>query len=204
MAGSELELTGVHVRRIILILFLTQIAGLADTPRALRPRQAQKPPEISPETRVTLSYLNADLFYVVRVLAREMSCYAWVGPTVRGSVTIQLNDVPAVEALRLVLDLQPDVYDYRIQGNIVAIGPPDKLAEILSGWTPRRPKIPDDSPRMEYLLNDGLPAAKVIDFFRGQYPDVEFTQHPTTKGFFARGSREDLLSIKRELELMGR
>lgn len=61
----------------------------------------------------------------------------------------------------------------------------------------------EDKMRMEYLLEEA-PSLKVIDFLSDQYERVKFTPHPTLNGFYAEGSREDLIQIKRELTNIGR
>ena len=52
--------------------------------------------------------------------------------------------------------------------------------------------------RMEYELDEGS-AAKVMERLKVRYPRVEFTSHTTMNGFYARGTREELLAIRREL-----
>ncbi len=171
---------------------------------ALRARQAPRLPKTPPQKLVTLDFVNADLVYVLKVLAKEMGRNIYVGPTVQGSVTVTLKNVPVEGAMALILQMQENEYDYKVLDGpsvrTVVVAPPDKLAEIaddILGKT-KGPKIAKDAVRMEYLLEEA-PSAKVLDFLKGSYPNVEFTAHPTMNGFYARGSREELLQIKREL-----
>lgn len=171
---------------------------------ALRARQAPRAPKTPPQKLVTLDFVNADLVYVLKVLAKEMGRNIYVGPTVQGSVTVTLKNVPVEGAMALILQMQENEYDYKIldgpSTRTVVVAPPDKLAEIADDILNKNkgPKVAKDAVRMEYLL-EAAPSAKVLDFLKGSYPDVEFTPHPTMNGFYARGSREDLLQIKREL-----
>lgn len=176
---------------------------------ALRARQAPRQPKTPPQKLVTLDFVNADLVYVLKVLAKEMGRNIYVGPTVQGSVTVTLKNVPVEGAMALILQMQENEYDYKIldgpSTRTVVVAPPDKLAEIaddILGKT-KGPKIAADAVRMEYLLEEA-PAAKVLDFLKGSYTNVEFTAHPTMNGFYARGSREELLQIKRELANLDR
>lgn len=54
------------------------------------------------------------------------------------------------------------------------------------------------SHRMEYLLEEA-PSDKVVDYLICLYPRVRFTRHPTMNGFYALGTKEEYLAIKRAL-----
>lgn len=168
----------------------------------------------SPDRRtpVTLSFKDADLVLVLRTLANDMGMGIYVGPTVYGSVTLDLVEIPAEEALQQVLAAQENEYDFMIfdvapRGKNIVVAPPDKLLEIKAeidySYRAARRLVPATAVRMEYLL-DHAPAAKVVDLLKLRYANVEFTPHPTANGFYARGSREDLLRIKREKPLFDR
>lgn len=182
------------------------LAGQGTAPvSALRAKQAPKAPKTPPQKLVTLDFVNADLVYVLKVLAKEMGRNIYVGPTVQGSVTVTLKQVPVEGAMALILQMQENEYNYKIlDGPVtrtVVVAPPDKLSEIADSILATSKDVKprgEGGQRMEYLLEEA-PAAKVMDFLKGQYTDVEFTPHPTMNGFYARGTREELLQIKREL-----
>lgn len=187
---------------------VTAFEGQGSTPvSALRPRQAPQRPKTPPQKLVTLDFVNADLVYVLKVLAKEMNRNIYVGPTVGGSVTVTLKNVPVEGAMDLILQMQEAEYDYKIIENTIVVAEPGKLAEIaddiLSEGNVRQAVVPQDAIRMEYLLEEA-PSAKVVDFLRGQYSRVRFIPHPTMNGFYAEGSRDDLLQIKRELANLDR
>jgi type IV pilus secretin PilQ/predicted competence protein len=175
---------------------------------ALRARKAPRRPKAPPQKLVTLDFVNADLVYVLKVLAKEMNRNIYVGPTVAGSVTVTLKNVPVEGAMALILQMQESEYDYKMVGsNTIVVAAPEKLAEvaddILDQSNVKEPILPENQVRMEYLLEEAS-SAKVVDFLKGQYPRVKFTAHPTMNGFFANGSKEDLLQIKRELANLDR
>ena len=181
--------------------------GAAKAPvSALRARKAPRRPKAPPQKLVTLDFVNADLVYVLKVLAKEMNRNIYVGPTVAGSVTVTLKNVPVEGAMALILQMQENEYDYKILDyNTIVVAAPEKLdsvADNIFGEVKER-TIPEDSVRMEYLLEEA-PAAKVVDFLKENYPRVKFTAHPTMNGFYANGSKEDLLQIKRELSNLDR
>jgi len=175
---------------------------------ALRARKAPRRPAGPPQKLVTLDFVNADLVYVLKVLAKEMNRNIYVGPTVAGSVTVTLKNVPVEGAMALILQMQENQYDYKILDyKTMVVAAPEKLAEvandILDPSKQKTREVPPDAIRMEYLLEQA-PSAKVVDFLKGEYEAVEFTPHPTMNGFYARGSKEDLLQIKRELANLDR
>jgi type II secretory pathway component GspD/PulD (secretin) len=85
------------------------------------------------------------------------------------------------------------------------VAAPEKLATIPDDILEKQQqaRAPKDSVRQEMLL-EKAPAAKVMEFLQGQYKNVEFTPHPTMNGFYAYGSKEDILQIKRELPNLDR
>ena len=44
----------------------------------------------------------------------------------------------------------------------------------------------------------------MMGFLQGEYPNVEFIPHPTMNGFYAVGSREDILKLKEEVPELDR
>merc|ERR1711964_215530 len=110
--------------------------------------------------------------------------------------------------MALILQMQENQYDYKILDyKTMVVAAPEKLAEvandILDPSKQKTREVPPDAIRMEYLLEQA-PSAKVVDFLKGEYEAVEFTPHPTMNGFYARGSKEDFLQIKRELANLDR
>lgn len=169
---------------------------------ALRARRAPK--RARPKQKlVTLDFVNADLVYVLKVLAKEMNKNIYVGPTVAGSVTVTLKNVPVEGAMALILQMQESEYDYKLLGyNTIVVAAPEKLDEvaddILDDENVKTREVPKDAVRMEYLLEEAQ-SAKVVEFLKGEYERVKFTPHPTMNGFYATGSKDDLIQIKREL-----
>ncbi len=174
---------------------------------ALRPRRAPKRAPKPKQRLVTLDFVNADLVYVIKVLAKEMNRNVYVGPTVDGSVTVTLKNVPVEGALNLILKMQENEYDYKVLDKTIVVAAPEKLAEIpddiLDPGNMREPLLPEDTVRQEFLL-EKAPSAKVVDFLAGQYDRVKFTPHPTMNGFYAQGSKNDILQIKREVPNLDR
>lgn len=168
-------------------------------PTALRRRPA--PRRRNPNTLVTHEFVDTDVVDVIKVLAKDLNRNVYIGPGVEGRVTLSLKSVPADGALALILQQQERDIRYKFIGyNTLVVAQPDKVDcledEILGkSFAPRRKM---GFIRQEFLL-ESAPAAKVMGFLQGEYGDVEFIPHPTMNGFYAVGSREDILKLKEEV-----
>lgn len=150
---------------------------------------------------VNMEFVNADLVYIVKFLAKEMGRNVYVGPDVQGSVTVTLKNVQPEGALALVLKMQETPYDYKIVDNTVIVATTEKLQTIADNIL--TPKTKSSSVRrnlaeQEFVL-EAAPAANIVEFLKGQYPDVVFTPHPTINGFYAKGTQQELKEIKSKL-----
>lgn len=155
---------------------------------------------------VTLDFVNADLVYVIKILAKEMGRNVYIGPGVEGSVTVTLKSVPVDGALALILKMQENDIAYKLIGyNTLIVAAPEKVNQIEDEILGKNlgPKTRKGAIRQEILL-EKAPAAKVIGFLQGQYKDVEFIPHPTMNGFYAVGSRSDILQIKNDVPNLDR
>lgn len=175
--------------------------GGGQTVDALRPRVA--PRRTRPyQKMVSLDFVNADLVYVIKVLAKEMGRNVYVGPGVEGSVTVTLKKVPVEGALALILKMQENEFAYKlVEPNTIVIAPPEKLNSIADDIMQGQrlgPQLPKNPIRQEILLENAQ-SAKVIGFLETQYKTVKFQPHPTVNGFYVTGSKEDVLQIKREI-----
>ena len=155
----------------------------------------------APVKTVNLELVNADLVYVVKYLAKEMGRNVYVAPDVAGAVTVTLNKVRPEGALALILKMQEVPYDYKLIDNTIVVATAEKLStvsdNILNPKTASA-KMAKNAVTQEFFL-EVAPAAKIMEFLGGQYPDVTFTAHPTMNGFYARGTAEDLKAIKAAL-----
>jgi type II secretory pathway component GspD/PulD (secretin) len=102
-------------------------------------------------------------------------------------------------ALALVLKMND--YAYKIVDNTIVVATEEKLKTISDDiLTPRtRSSAQRRNVISQEFQLEQASAAAVIEFLKKQYPDVEFTQHPTLNGFFAKATRDELRQIKASL-----
>ncbi|HEX7253627.1 MAG TPA: secretin and TonB N-terminal domain-containing protein, partial [Thermoanaerobaculia bacterium] len=79
------------------------------------------------EELISLDLKDADLCDVLRTFAALEHINIAIDPGVRGSVTIRLNDVAWEQALDVIL--RSNSLGYVIDGNILRIGTPARLAD---------------------------------------------------------------------------
>lgn len=159
----------------------------------------------NPTKRVTMSFQETDLVSALRLLATEMGAKLLLDSTVHGRVTAEFFDLSTEGAVRVILAQQTNSYEFGLRQSgaelYLVVGSPGVLIKRQADTM--TPQLPPDALRMEYLLDEALPE-RVFDYLRASYPNVEFTLHPTANGFYARGSRDDLLQVKREFLTGGR
>ena len=76
---------------------------------------------------VTIDVKNGDLYDVLKLLAQQSGQNIVATPSVKGSVTISLHNVPLKEALDLVV--RTNGLEYRQVGNVYVVGTPDELTK---------------------------------------------------------------------------
>ena len=76
--------------------------------------------------RVTIRSKNSDIVNIIRLIARVSGANIVVGPDVKGTVSVELADVPWDEALRLVLNANGYSYT-RGKGNIISVVRSDQI-----------------------------------------------------------------------------
>lgn len=168
---------------IVLVLFMGPGFGLAQAHTA-------KP--------ITATFDNTELTVALNYLAKEIGADLVLGPSVRGRVTTKLEKVSLEDALQRILSSQQSQYEFKLVSDpelTLVVAAPDMLARLC--------EMRSDDLTMEYFLDEAA-SAKVIHFLKAEYPNVGFAPHPRINGFFALGSKEELLQIKRELSPMDR
>lgn len=84
----------------------------------IRPKRDK--PRRSYIKKVSIDFVNADLLYVVKLLAQEMNLNLVTDESVQGAVSLSLKNVPATTALKIILNLH-DLKKKRI-GSILFVG----------------------------------------------------------------------------------
>jgi len=131
------------MKRGVIVALCVASVGLcaAEQDRSATPK-TEKPPQfpalaIEKETPrytgelITLSLKDADIRDVIKTFAVLTDLNMVVDPSVRGSVTLELRDVPWDQAFELILHING--LDFHMTNNVVYVAPPPKLARVPLG-----------------------------------------------------------------------
>lgn len=96
------------------------------SPRAARKNRANAG-SLFPSELISLDLKDADLKDVLRTFAELAKVNIAIDPEVKGSVTVQLRDVPWDQALDVIL--RTNGLGYVLEGNVFRVGLPGKLLD---------------------------------------------------------------------------
>jgi type II secretory pathway component GspD/PulD (secretin) len=129
----------------------------------------------SANRHVSLDFVNADLIYVLKILAKEMNVNLVTDSTVKGSVTMSLKDVPASSALQLILKIAG--FDYKLFGNTLVVGSAETIAKIPNDiMNPNQRPLPggQKQPVLPIPLEHAK-AQSIAETIKSVYPDAKVT-----------------------------
>ena len=106
----------------------TLLLLLGSVPASSRPAEVY---DLTPDsTLVDLHCNGTRLSDVLQKLAHSMKRNLIVSPGVEGTVTADLHQVPAMHALGMVLQMQKADYRWKMVGNTIVVGTPERLRKI--------------------------------------------------------------------------
>jgi type II secretory pathway component HofQ len=88
----------------------------------------QAGPKKDVRPRVSIDYVQADVRWVLKQLARKMGVNIVMDDTVKGTVTLSIKNVPADGVFKLVLQLN-DLH-YKSLGSTIVVGSQETLDRI--------------------------------------------------------------------------
>jgi len=111
-------------------------AGMAAASSAQAPSSGMSPSSYGAPRTISLSVKNADVLDVLKLLANESGQNIVATQNVKGTVTVDLSDVPLKTALDLIV--RSSGLDYRQVGNVYVVGTPADLAAARMRSASRR------------------------------------------------------------------
>jgi len=170
---------------------------------AYQPIPKKKVIHTAPVRKVSLDFVNADLIYVLKILAKEMDKNLVTDNTVKGSVTMTLKDIPAEGALKLILKLSGFEYKYLGDGNnTILVGSADTVSktpnDILNTAPTAGPTVHHSHQPITQLVIplEFAKAGDVMSTIQSQFPDVQATQVPGQNMVMVKGHKDDVLAAK--------
>ncbi|MDA8156381.1 MAG: type IV pilus secretin PilQ [Actinomycetota bacterium] len=103
-----------------------EVAKPAAAPSASAPVTAQAPAAPKGQQRISLDFQNADIVPIFMLLGEVSGYNMVVHPSVHGTITLKLKDVPWEQALNILMDTFG--LGKRVEGNVMTIAPLSQFA----------------------------------------------------------------------------
>jgi type II secretory pathway component GspD/PulD (secretin) len=160
----------------------TPYSHVAAQPKAVAQRPAARPaaapakPRTQPVKLVSIDFVNADLIYVLKLLAKELNVNLVTDSSVTGSVTMSLKDVSAQTALNILVRMQG--FQMKKLGNILFVGSEETIASITPDVIAYQPtgNVRVQAITLEYINGDDASNA-----IKAAYPLVQAQSGPGGK-----------------------
>ncbi|MDQ7822107.1 MAG: secretin N-terminal domain-containing protein [Candidatus Eremiobacteraeota bacterium] len=128
---------------------------------------AKKKAEAPKEKMVTMDFVNADLIYVLKILAKELNLNLVTDPSVSGAVTMTLKNVPATGALNLIIKMSG--YDYKKVDSTLIVGDSKVLDKIPSNIM----KVKKGDETTQVIPLENAKPGDVQGVLSSNYPDAK-------------------------------
>lgn len=171
----------------------TPAAQVASKPAAKPAAKApakKAAPKAPQQKMVSLDLVNADLIYVLKILAKEMNLNIVTDPSVQGSVTMTLKNVPAQGALNLVVKMSG--YDYKRVGNTIVVGDRKILDTVPSNIMEAK----KGAEVTQAIPLEHAKAADVAAMVTGSYPDAKIQSDPRGTALIVTADPSTLKNIR--------
>lgn len=163
---------------------VAKVSAVKDEPPA-PPKAAPKPRKVkkaAPKKElVSLDFVGADIVYVLKLLAKQSGANIVADNTVKGTVTMTLNNVPLETALALIC--KTSGFDYKKEGNVLLVGSAENLAKI----TPRD-MVPRGEEIVDVVVLQYASAADMEKVLKQQYPALTITMDAGINAIILKGS----------------
>ena len=154
------------------------------------PKAKAKKAYAPPVRLVNMDLVNADLIYVLKILAKELDLNIVTDPTVQGSVTMTLKNVPAQGALNLVVKISG--FDYKRVGNTIVVGDPKLLEKI----TPNIMELRRGSEITQAVPLEHAKATDLSAMVASSYPDAKITADPRGTALIVTADPSSMKAIR--------
>jgi len=142
---------------------------------------------------VNMEFKDADVLSVIRLLAKQSGENMVCDPSVKGTITMALKDVPFETALMLIV--KTSGLEYTRLGNIIVVGSADSLKRLPD-------KLPDPGVEKGAKLTQVIPLeqAKVSDLITtltARFPGAEIMPDPRINALIVTADSTTIKAIKR-------
>lgn len=136
---------------------------------------------------VTINWRGANLTDVIRQLADRLGLNVIIDKAVSGTVTMDLKNVPAQQALGMIVAING--YGMRQVGNILVVAPPDVLAKVPSTYVGLGPQS------NQVIPLENSKASDVKDTITKEFPGVQVDVDTRLNALLVRGSTAQIRQV---------
>jgi len=147
-----------------------------------------------PRHTVSLDFVNADLIYVLKILAKELNLNLVTDNTVKGTVTMTLKNVSPSFALAMILKIAG--FESTVTNSTLVVGGADTISKVQTipvtqdFGAHRRP------PGILPIPLEHAKAASVADTIKSVYPDAKVTVQADQNFVVVTAPGDQLRTIK--------
>jgi len=163
----------------------------AHTDVMAKARQAKKKAAVKPVKLVSIDFVNADLIYVLKLLAKELDTNLVTDDSVTGSVTMSLKNVSAQTAMNIIIQLNG--FKQKKLGNILFVGSEKTMEAITPDVIAYQPV--GEVELMVYKL-EHITANDAMATVKASYPMVQVSASPNKNAVVVNANKQMLGEIK--------
>ena len=146
---------------------------------------------VKPVKLVSLDFVNADLVYVLKLLAKELNVNLVTDQTVTGSVTMSLKDVSAQTAMNILVRLNG--FQMKRMGSIVFVGSEETMNAITPDVIAYQPT--GGAARVGTIKLQNISASDAIKAIKEQFPLVQASASPNGNAVVVSADHKTMAEI---------
>ena len=153
-------------------------------------RPKRKRVYVKPVKLVSIDFVNADLIYVLKLLAKELDVNLVTDDTVTGSVTMSLKNVSAQTAMNIIIKMNG--FKQKKLGNILFVGSEETMNAITPDVITYHPT---GDVRLKVYRLENIGASDAVSTIKASFPLVEAKPAPNENAVIVNANSAMLAEI---------
>lgn len=154
----------------------------------LKPRPKRR--YVKPVKLVSIDFVNADLIYVLKLLAKELDVNLVTDDSVTGSVTMSLKNVSAQTAMNIIIRMNG--FKQKKLGSILFVGSDETMNAITPDVITYQPT---GDVRIKVYRLENLSASDAVSTIKSSFPLVEAKASPNENAVVVNANTQMLAEI---------
>jgi len=146
---------------------------------------------VKPVKLVSLDFVNADLVYVLKLLAKELNVNLVTDQTVTGSVTMSLKNVSAQTAFNIIVRMNH--FHMKKMGNIVFVGSEETMQALTPDVIAYQPT---GDVKVVAIKLEHISASEAVNTVKSSFPLVQVSAGPTGNTLIVQANQKMIDEIR--------